>query len=72
MLPYSQNVRFSPRDDIGDVPLGYQGQPKTATLEWQINGAIKAELEITTQQGPGIFANCPAGNLSSIAPSERP
>ncbi|WP_169238571.1 SH3 domain-containing protein [Candidatus Roseilinea sp. NK_OTU-006] len=70
VLPYSQNVRFSPRDDIGDVPLGYQGQPKTATLEWQINGATKAELEITTQQGPGIFANCPAGNLSSIAPSD--
>ncbi len=70
VLPYSQNVRFSPRDDIGDVPLGYQGQPKTATLEWQINGAIKAELEITTQQGPGIFENCPAGNLSSIAPGD--
>lgn len=70
VLPYSQNVRFSPRDDIGDVPLGYQGQPKTATLEWQINGATKAELEITTRQGPGIFENCPAGNLASITPSD--
>jgi len=70
VLPYSQNVRFSPRDDIGDVPLGYQGQPKTATLEWQINGAIKAELEITAQQGPGIFENCPPGNLASITPND--
>jgi len=70
VLPYSQNVRFSPRDDIGDVPLGYQGQPKTATLEWQINGATKAELEITTQQGPGIFENCPPGNLASITPND--
>jgi len=69
VLPYSQNVRFSPRDDIGDVPLGHQGQPKTATLEWQINGAVKAELEITTQQGPGIFENCLPGNLSSITPN---
>ena len=70
VLPYSQNMRFSPRDDIGDVPLGHQGQPKTATLEWQINGAIKAELEITTQPGPGIFQNCPAGNLASITPND--
>ncbi|BCX02137.1 MAG: hypothetical protein KatS3mg053_0075 [Candidatus Roseilinea sp.] len=70
VLPYSQNVRFSPRDDIGDVPLGYQGQPKTATLEWQINGATKAELEITTRQGPGIFENCPPGNLASITPGD--
>ncbi|MCS6846446.1 MAG: SH3 domain-containing protein [Anaerolineae bacterium] len=70
VLPYSQNVRFSPRDDIGDVPLGYQGQPKTATLEWQINGATKAELEITTRQGPGIFENCPPGNLASITPND--
>jgi uncharacterized protein YraI len=70
VLPYSQNVRFSPRNDIGDVPLGHQGQPKTATLEWQINGAIKAELEITTQPGSGIFQNCPAGNLAGITPSD--
>jgi len=70
VLPYSQNMRFSPRDDIGDVPLGHQGQPKTAMLEWQINGAIRAELEITTQPGPGIFQNCPAGNLASITPSD--
>ncbi len=70
VLPYSQNVRFSPRDDIGDVPLGYQGQPKTATLEWQINGAVKAELEITAMQGPGIFENCPPGNLASVSPND--
>lgn len=70
VLPYSQNVRFSPRDDIGDVPLGYQGEPKSATLEWQINGAIKAELEITAMDGPGIFQNCPAGNLASITPND--
>lgn len=70
VLPYSQNVRFSPRDNIGDVPLGYQGEPKSSTLEWQINGAIKAELEITVMDGPGIFQNCPAGNLASITPND--
>ncbi|MDW8292189.1 MAG: SH3 domain-containing protein [Anaerolineae bacterium] len=70
LLPYSQNMRFSPRDDIGDVPLGHNGEPKTAKLLWQINGAVKAELEITTAQGPGIFSNCPAGNLASITPND--
>lgn len=70
VLPYSQNMRFSPRDDIGDVPLGFQGQPRSATLEWQINGATKAELEITTVAGTGIFANCPVGNLGSISPND--
>lgn len=70
LLPYSQNMRFSPRDDIGDVPLGHNGEPKTATLQWQINGAVKAELEITAVPGPGIFSNCPAGNLASITPND--
>ena len=65
LLPYSQNMRFSPRDDIGDVPLGLN-EPKSSTLVWEVNGAKKLELEITTSAGPGIFSACTAGNLSSI------
>jgi hypothetical protein len=69
LLPYSQNMRFAPRDDIGDVPLGHQGQPKSATLQWQINGATRAELEITAVQAPDLF-DCPIGNLASISPND--
>jgi uncharacterized protein YraI len=70
VLPYSQSDRFEPRNDIGDVPLGHQGGSKTATWTWNINGATKAELEITAAPGPGIFSNCPAGNLASITPND--
>lgn len=69
LLPYSQNVRFAPRDDIGDVPLGYNGEAKSSSITWNITGARSAELEITAQAGPGIFDQCPAGNLGSISPN---
>ncbi|MGQ9815388.1 MAG: SH3 domain-containing protein, partial [Candidatus Roseilinea sp.] len=65
LLPYSQSMRFSPRDDIGDVPLGHDG-PKSSTLVWEINGAKKLELEITVKPGPGTYSACQPGNLNSI------
>jgi uncharacterized protein YraI len=70
LLPYTQVMRFSPRDDIGDVPLGHNGQSKTADMVWEVNGAKSLELEITAAAGTGIFANCPTGNLSSISPND--
>ncbi|MCL4507372.1 MAG: SH3 domain-containing protein [Chloroflexi bacterium] len=70
LLPYSQVMRFSPRDTIGDVPLGYQGEGKTTSLVWEVNGAKSLELEITAVAGSGIFAQCPAGNLSTITPND--
>jgi hypothetical protein len=68
-LPYSQNMRFGPRDDIGDVPLGYN-EPKSSNLLYRIEGATSAVLEITSQAGPGIFDQCPAGNLGSVSLQE--
>lgn len=70
LLPYSQNAHFSPRDNIGDVPLGYQGEPKTTTLVWEINGAKSLEMEITSAQVGGIFQNCAAGNLATVSPND--
>ena len=70
LLPYSQAMRFSPRDDVGDVPLGHNGEGKSSTLVWEVNGAKSLELEITTAAGSGIFENCPAGNLSSVSPGD--
>jgi hypothetical protein len=68
LLPYSQNMRFDPRDDIGDVPLGHNG-PKTSKLVWEVNGAKSLELEITAPNSPGgIFSDCPAGDANSIQP----
>jgi uncharacterized protein YraI len=70
LLPYSQSMRFSPRDNIGDVPLGHEGESKTSTLVWEVNGAKSLELEITTQAGTGIYQNCPVGNLGSVSPND--
>jgi uncharacterized protein YraI len=70
LLPYSQSMRFSPRDNLGDVPLGHEGESKTSTLVWEVNGAKSLELEITTVPGTGIYQNCPAGNLSTITPND--
>lgn len=70
LLPYSQSMTFAPRDNIGDVPLGHNGESKTARLQWNITGAVRAELDIQTQPGPGIFSNCPAGNLAAITPND--
>ena len=69
LLPYSQKMYFTPRDNIGDVPLGYNGEGKTTTLAWEVNGAKSLEFEITAAAGTGIFENCPIGNLSSISPN---
>jgi uncharacterized protein YraI len=69
LLPYSQNMRFTPRDDIGDVPLGYDGS-KSTTLVWEVNGAKSLELQITAVAGSGIFENCPTGDLSSVSPND--
>jgi hypothetical protein len=68
-LPYSQKMYFTPRDNIGDVPLGYNGEGKSTTLVWEVNGAKSLELEITAAAGSGIFQNCPVGNLASISPN---
>lgn len=68
LLPYSQNMTFSPRNDIGDVPLGHS-EGKNATLVWEVNGAKSLELEITSYDGPGIFSDCKAGDLSKIQPA---
>jgi uncharacterized protein YraI len=70
LLPYSQNMRFAPRDDIGDVPLGHQGESKSSTLQWQINGATRAELEIVAKAGQGIWGQCAAGNLGTVSPND--
>lgn len=67
-LPYSQVMRFSPRDDIGDVPLGMIPDTKTTTVVWRINGAKEAFIQIE-QPGsvPDIF-DCPAGDLGTVFP----
>lgn len=70
LLPYSQVMRFSPRDDIGDVPLGHNGEGRSTNVVWEVNGAKSLQLEITTAAGTGIFQNCPAGNLGSISPND--
>ncbi len=69
LLPYSQKMYFTPRDDIGDVPLGYDGA-KTTTLAWEVNGAKSLELQITAAAGSGIFENCPMGDLASVSPND--
>lgn len=66
LLPYSQNFRFEPRDDIGDVPLGHF-ETTNSNVSYAIYGAVRAELEITAQAGPGIFSACPAGNLGTVS-----
>jgi hypothetical protein len=68
--PYSQVVRFVPRDNIGDVPLGYGGEAKSSLLVWEVNGAKSLELEITAMHVGGIFQNCPAGDLASVSPQD--
>ena len=68
LLDYKQNFRFSPRDDIGDVPLGNPpDNGKNSNVVYEILGAIKAELEITSQPGEGIFGPCRAGDLSKVS-----
>ncbi len=69
VLPYSQSDSFAPRNDIGDVPLGHNGEPNTSKWVWNITGAQRAEVEISIPgSAPDIF-DCPLGNLSGIAPN---
>jgi uncharacterized protein YraI len=67
VLPYSQSDSFVPRNDIGDVPLGHNGEGNSSKWVWTINGARSAEVEITT--GTNDIYDCPAGNLGGISPN---
>jgi uncharacterized protein YraI len=68
LLPYSQSDSFRPRNDIGDVPLGHNGESNASTWAWNINGAQRAELEITAPGVPDSF-DCKQGNLAGISPN---
>lgn len=71
--PYSATVRFLPRNNFGEVSLGSQpNESRQATLAWDVQGAKRMELEITTIQDQSIIANdfdCPSGNMQSIKPN---
>ncbi len=69
LLPYSQSDQFQPRNDIGDVPLGHNGEPKSSKWTWVINGAKSAELEIVAEGQPPDSFDCPAGNLAGVQPN---
>lgn len=66
LQPYSQKMRFSPRDNIGDIPLGMNATERVTVLNWEVYGATKLELDVATSIGPGIYSQCPAGNLFDI------
>ena len=68
LLPYSQSDSFVPRNDIGDVPLGYNGEGNASKWTWNINGATRAELEIQAETPPNQF-DCPTGNLAGVSPN---
>jgi uncharacterized protein YraI len=67
VLPYSQSDSFAPRNDIGDVPVGHNGESNSSKWVWTVNGARSAEVEITT--GTNEIYDCPAGNLGGISPN---
>jgi uncharacterized protein YraI len=67
VLPYSQSDSFAPRNDIGDVPVGHNGESNSSKWVWTINGARSAEIEITS--GTNDIYDCPAGNLGGISPN---
>lgn len=69
LLPYSQSDQFQPRNDIGDVPLGHNGEPKSSKWTWVINGAKSAELEIVAEAQPPDSFDCPGGNLAGVQPN---
>lgn len=68
LLPYRQSDQFQPRNDIGDVPLGYNGESKSSKWTWVIEGAKSAELEITAPNPPDLY-DCPPGNLAGVQPN---
>ncbi len=71
--PYSATARFLPRNNYGEIALGSQpNESRQATLQWDVQGAKKMELEISTIQTQEELANafdCPPGNLQSIKPN---
>jgi Bacterial Ig domain len=69
LLPYSQSDSFAPRNDIGDVPLGHNGESNASKWSWNITGAQRAELEIVAPSGVPDLYDCPAGNLAGIQPN---
>ena len=69
LLPYSQADSFSPRNDIGDVPLGHNGEGNASKWTWTINGAQRAELEVSAPNGVPDVYDCPQGNLSGLQPN---
>jgi hypothetical protein len=69
ILPYSQNVRFNPRNNFMDVPLGHS-EDRNASVIWEINGARSANLEILgVKHDSGLYMNCPKGNTDTMTPS---
>ena len=76
--PYSQRMMFTPRDDIGDVPLGINAESRVTILSWEVYGATKLELEVTAPTAPDLYnEQCVPGNLNTIsadsgyAPNQR-
>lgn len=69
LLPYSQADSFAPRNDIGDVPLGHNGEGNSSKWTWTINGAQRAELEISAPPGVPDVYDCPQGNLAGVQPN---
>jgi hypothetical protein len=66
LTPYSATVRFSPRNSIGEVALGNNGESKTTSLDYEMYGVNALGLEITSDIN-GDF-DCVPGNLASVSP----
>ena len=65
--PYSQKMLFTPRDNIGDIPLGVNAEPRVFVVTWEVYGATKLEMDITAPQAPELYtAQCVPGNLDNI------
>jgi uncharacterized protein YraI len=76
--PYSQKMQFTPRDNIGDIPLGVNAEPRVTVLTWEVYGATKLELEVSAPKAPELYnEQCVPGNLTTImgeggyAPGQR-
>jgi hypothetical protein len=58
---------FLPRDNIGDIPLGFRAEARVTILTWEIYGATKLEMDVQTMKGPPLYNDqCVAGNLDNI------
>jgi len=73
VTPYSATVRFLPRNNYGEIALGSQpSETHQATLQWNVEGAKRMELEVSTIQSEADLGgqfDCPAGNLQTIRPN---